>query len=100
MTTLLCELRPDRRVVGRFFALAHLAIDPAIGALRRQQAPGKNRIDPQPAVLRERQHPVIPPAENSRLLMMQPEGVSQTDLFQGAKRGPLLFRAHDGAAPE
>src|SRR5436190_18649919 len=49
------ELRPDRGVIGWFFPLPHLPLDSARAAFLRETLTRQHGIDPQSAVLRERQ---------------------------------------------
>jgi len=73
--------RPLRRYFGESFARQH-------------------RVDPQPAIFLKRKHPIIPPGENTGLLRMQSERVTQADFTELLKSGALTIGAHDRAAPK
>ena len=85
------EFGPNRCMIRWVLPFAHFAIDSGIAAFLRQLSPGEDRIDPQPAILRERKHPVIPPAENPRLRMVQTQGIGQAYLAKHAKGGAFII---------
>src|SRR5579864_6305931 len=62
------EVCPNRRVIGRIFAFAHLAIDPGCSTFLRETFTRQNSIDPQAAIFLERKHSIIPPRKNARLV--------------------------------
>ena len=95
------KLRPDRRVIGRFLALAHLALDARGGAMFRQRFARENRIDPQSAIFGKGEHPVIPPAKKAGLGMMDPQRVGQIrSPHRSSNAAALTVRTHDCATPQ
>src|SRR5207253_1019179 len=73
------KFRPDRCVIGWFFSLSYFAVDSRRRASFGQRLARQDRIDPEPAILWKREHPVIPPAEESGLGMVETERVDQSD---------------------
>src|SRR5438045_466458 len=91
---------PDRRVIGWFLSLSHVPIDSGIGAFVRECFAREDRVYAQPAILRERQHAVIPPTEKSWFRVVQSQGVRKPGVADPAQRRAFLLRTHDGTAPE
>ncbi len=87
-------------MIGGLLAFAHLSLDPGIGAARRERFAREDRVDTQSTVFRKGKHPVIPPGEQIRLLVMQTERVVQTRFTQLLKGGALAVGAHDRAPPQ
>src|SRR5438094_6995160 len=73
------KLRPHRRVVGWFFTLAHLAINPGRNAFCCQLFARQNCVNAQAAIFFERAHLIIPPTEEFAFLVMEPQRVAQAD---------------------
>ena len=70
---------PHRRVVGWFFAFAHLAINPGCNAFGCQLFARQNCVDAQAAILLKCAHLIVPPTEKVAFLVMDSQCVAQTN---------------------
>ena len=94
------KFRPNRSVIGSFFAFAHFAIDSRGGAFSRKRFARENRVDAQAAIFRKGKHPIIPPTKKTALPTMEPQRVDQANIAQLPEGGALAIGAHDCTAPK
>src|SRR5260370_16524940 len=93
------EFWPNRRVIGRIFTFAHLAIDSRSRTSFGESFARQDSIDPQPAIFRKRKHPIIPPGKNAGFLRVQSQRVPQTDLTDFLKPHPPATPPHHSPPP-
>src|SRR6185369_3717956 len=91
---------PDRRMVGRPFALARGAVDAGRRALFGARPREQDVIDPQALVFLKAEHPVIPPREGLFRLVEEPEAVFQAQAAQALESGALGFGDQNAACPD
>src|SRR6185369_8801482 len=90
---------PDRRMVGRAFALARGAVDAGRRALFGECRREQDVIDAQSLVFLKAEHPVIPPREGLFRLVEEPEAVFQAQAAQALEGGALGFGDQNAAGP-
>ena len=73
------KLRPYRRVIGRFLAFAHFAINPRSSAFFRELIDCENCVDAEAAIFFKRAHLIIPPAEQFAFFVMNSQCIVKTD---------------------
>src|SRR2546429_392658 len=89
----------DRRVVGGLLPLALVAIDLDRVAARRERGRQQDVVDPEAPPAMEGARAVVPPGEETALLAVKPERVTESPTDEIAKRRALGVAEHDLAAP-
>src|SRR5256886_9786327 len=93
------QCRDDRRMVGGLRPLALVAIDLDGAAARGERGREQNMVDPEPPAAVEGAGAVVPPREETALLAVKPERVTESPRDQIAERRALRLTEHDLAAP-
>src|SRR5438132_1098007 len=93
------QRRDDRRVVGGLRPLALVAVDLDGVAARGERGRQQDVVDSEPPAAVEGAGAVVPPGEETALLTVKPERVTETPCDELTKRRTLGVAEHDLAAP-
>src|SRR5256885_12276080 len=93
------QRRDDRRVVGGLRPLALVAVDLDGVAARGERGRQQDVVDPEPPAGVEGAGAVVPPGEETALLTVRPERVTEPPCDELTKRRTLGVAEHDLAAP-
>src|SRR2546427_1915739 len=93
------QRRDDRRVVGGLRPLALVAVDLDSVAARGERGRQQDVVDSEPPAAVEGAGAVVPPGEETALLTVKPERVTEPPCDELTKRRTLGVAEHDLAAP-
>src|SRR2546428_11044232 len=93
------QRRDDRRVVGGLRPLALVAVDLDGVAARGERGRQQDVVDSEPPAAVEGAGAVVPPGEETALLTVKPERVTEPPCDELTKRRTLGVAEHDLAAP-